>query len=73
VVRCHHQPSRRSLCSKVIPHFEHVIRLKAEGKILAGGLPVGDRAFVFIIEAPTNDKSDRIVRDMPAWASSNGR
>jgi hypothetical protein len=57
----------------VIPHFEHVIRLKAEGKILAGGLPVGDRAFVFIIEAPTNDKADRIVRDMPAWASSNGR
>jgi hypothetical protein len=28
-----------------------VIRLKTEGKILAGGLPVSDRAFVFIIEA----------------------
>jgi len=51
----------------VIPHFEHVIRLKAEGKILAGGVPVGDRAFVFIIEAPSNDEADRIVRDMPAW------
>ena len=51
----------------VIPHFEYVIRLKTEGKILAGGLPVGDRAFVFIIEAPSNDEADRIVRDMPAW------
>jgi hypothetical protein len=37
----------------VIPHFEHVIKLKAEGRILAGGIPVGDRAFVFIIEAPS--------------------
>ena len=51
----------------VIPHFEHVIKLKTEGKILAGGVPVGDRAFVFIIEAASNDEADRIVRDMPAW------
>lgn len=51
----------------VIPHFEYVIRLKTEGKILAGGVPVGDRAFVFIIEATSNDEADRIVRDMPAW------
>ena len=51
----------------VIPHFEYVIRLKAEGKILAGGVPVGDRAFVFIIEADSNDEADRIARDMPAW------
>ena len=51
----------------VIPHFEYMIRLKAEGKILAGGIPIGDRAFVFIIEAASNDEADRIVRDMPAW------
>ena len=51
----------------VIPHFEYVLRLKTEGKILAGGVPVGDRAFVFIIEAASNDEADRIVRDMPAW------
>jgi len=51
----------------VIPHFEYMIRLKAEGKILAGGVPVGDRAFVCVIEAASNDEADRIVRDMPAW------
>jgi len=51
----------------VIPHFEYMIKLNAEGKILAGGLPVGDRAFVCIIEAASNDEADRIVRDMPAW------
>jgi hypothetical protein len=31
----------------VIPHFEYVIRLKTEGKILAGGVPIGDRALVY--------------------------
>jgi muconolactone delta-isomerase len=51
----------------VIPHFEYMIRLKAEGKILAGGIPVGDRAFICIIEAASNDEADRIVRDMPVW------
>lgn len=51
----------------VIPHFEYMIRLRTEGKILAGGLPVGDRAFVCIIEAASNDEADRFVRDMPAW------
>ena len=30
-------------------------------------MPVGDHAFVFIIEPPSNDEADRIVRDMPAW------
>ena len=51
----------------VIPAFEYVGRLKAEGKVLAGGLPVGDRAFVCIIEAASNDEVDRIVREMPTW------
>src|SRR5690348_7248853 len=53
----------------VIPHFDYLIRLKAEGKILAGGLPVGDRAFVCIIEAASNDEADKIVRDMPLWGA----
>lgn len=51
----------------VISHFDYLIRLKVEGKVLAGGLPVGDRAFAVIIEAASNDEADRIVRDMPAW------
>ena len=46
--------------------------MKAEGKILAGGIPVGDRAFICIIEAASNDEADRIVRDMPVWGSLNG-
>src|SRR5205085_10488436 len=55
--------------SSVIPHFDYMIKLRAEGKILAGGLPVGDRAFVCIIEAASNDEADRVVRDMPLWGA----
>jgi muconolactone delta-isomerase len=51
----------------VIPACDYVIRQKAEGKILAGGVLVGDRAIVCIIEAASNDEADRIVRDMPIW------
>src|SRR5260370_34311840 len=51
----------------VIPHFDYLIKLQGDRKILAGGLPVGDRAFVCIIEATSNDDADRIVRDMPLW------
>ena len=51
----------------VIPHFDYMLKLQTEGKILAGGLPVGDRAFACIIEAASHDEADRIVRDMPLW------
>jgi hypothetical protein len=51
----------------VIPHFDYLLKLQGDGKILAGGLPVGERAFVCIIEAASNDEADRIVRDMPLW------
>src|SRR5258708_24997959 len=51
----------------VIPHFDYLIKLQAEGRILAGGIPVGDRAFALIIEAASHDEADRIIRDMPLW------
>ena len=49
----------------VLPAFEYISKLKAERMVVAGGLPVGDRAFVCIIEAASNDEADRIVREMP--------
>jgi muconolactone delta-isomerase len=74
LVEANHGPLPRSpqetlelLEMTVIPHFDYMIRLKREGKMLAGGLPVGDRAFVCIIEAASNDEADRIIRDMPMW------
>jgi hypothetical protein len=51
----------------ILPTFDHLLALEKEGKILAGGLPVADRAFVFIVEASSNDEVDRLIRDLPAW------
>ena len=40
-------------------------------KIIAGGLPVGDRAFVFIVEAKSNDELDQMIRSLPMWGELN--
>jgi muconolactone delta-isomerase len=40
---------------------------KKEKKIIAGGVPVGDRAFVFIAEAKSNDELDQMLRRLPMW------
>ena len=40
---------------------------KPRKRILAGGLKVGARAFVFIAEAESNEKLDRMLREIPFW------
>jgi hypothetical protein len=51
----------------ILPTFDALLKLEAEKKILAGGLPVADRALVFILEASSNDEADQILREIPAW------
>jgi muconolactone delta-isomerase len=53
----------------ILPSFDMLLKLEAEKKILAGGLPVGDRAFVFIVEATSNDEADQLLRNIPMWGS----
>jgi muconolactone delta-isomerase len=55
--------------SIVLPSFAEFKRLEAEKKIIAGGLPVGDRSFVFIVEAKSNDELDRMLRSIPMWGT----
>jgi hypothetical protein len=51
----------------ILPTFDELMKLETEKKILAGGLPVGDRAFVFIVEAASNEELDQLLRRIPAW------
>lgn len=51
----------------ILPTFDALMKLEAEEKIVAGGLPVGDRAFVFIAEAASNEELDQLLRRIPAW------
>ncbi|WP_221249088.1 muconolactone Delta-isomerase family protein [Desulfuromonas versatilis] len=53
----------------ILPSFDALIRLEEQKKILAGGLPLGDRAFVFIVEAASNEEVDRMLRTIPMWGA----
>jgi len=53
----------------VLPSFDQLIGLEKKKKILAGGLPVGERAFVFIAEASSNEELDQMLRRLPIWGS----
>ena len=53
----------------VLPSFDQLIELEKKRRILAGGLPVGDRAFVFIAEASSNEELDQMLRELPIWGS----
>ena len=59
------EEAREVLEKTILPSFAALNKLEAEKKILAGGLPVGDRAFVFILEARSNEEVDQLLRDLP--------
>ncbi len=61
------QEALQVLEKAVLPNFDALMRLEADKKIIAGGLPVGERKFVFILEASSNEEGDQILRDLPAW------
>ncbi len=50
----------------ILPSFTQLIELQKKKKI-DGGLPLGDRAFVFIAEAKSNDELDQMLRSLPMW------
>jgi hypothetical protein len=51
----------------VLPSLDALNKLQDEKRILAGGLKVGERAFVFVAEAESNEKLDRMLREIPFW------
>ena len=51
----------------VLPGHEALINLKSEGKILAGGCPVGERAIAFIVEADSPKELDSLSLEIPFW------
>jgi hypothetical protein len=53
--------------SAVLPGFEALINLKSEGKIIAGGIPVGERAIAFIAEADSPKELDSLLLEIPFW------
>ena len=55
------------LQSIILPSFKELISLEKRKKIIAGGIPVGERTFIFIAEAKSNDELDQLLRKLPMW------
>jgi hypothetical protein len=53
--------------SAVLPGHEALINLKSEGKVIAGGYPVGERAIAFIVEADFPKELDSLLLEIPFW------
>jgi muconolactone delta-isomerase len=51
----------------VLPSFEALNRLESQNTILGGGIPVGERAVAFIVDAGSNEELDQILRNLPFW------
>jgi muconolactone delta-isomerase len=51
----------------ILPSHDVLTNLKAEGKLLAGGYAVGERAAAFIFEVDSNEELDSLLRDLPYW------
>ena len=50
----------------VIPSLDQAAKWEKEGKI-KGGVPVGQRAVVFVVEASSNEELDQMLRSLPIW------
>jgi hypothetical protein len=55
------------LNNMIVPNFKMLIEWEKKKKISGGGVPVGDRALVFIAEAKSNDELDKMLRQLPVW------
>ena len=51
----------------VLPGHEAMENLRSEGKILAGGFRVGERAITFIVEADSPEEVDQLLYWIPFW------
>ena len=51
----------------VLPGHESLSNLKSEGKLLAGGFPLGERAIAFIVEFDSPEELDSVLMGIPFW------
>ena len=57
----------------ILPSHDALTNLKAEGKLIAGGYSVGERAGAFIFEVDSNEELDSLLQGLPYWGLINFR
>jgi muconolactone delta-isomerase len=51
----------------ILPSFDLLAELEAQGKIVAGGVPVGSRTASFVVEAANHGELDQLLEGIPWW------
>ncbi len=51
----------------LLPTHDALTNLKSEGKVIAGGYPVGERGAAFIFDADSNAELDSLLQSLPIW------
>ena len=54
----------------ILPSLEALIALKAQGKVLAGGYPSGQRSIMLIVEADSEEGVLEMLERVPCWDAS---
>ena len=54
----------------ILPSLESLIALKAQGKVLAGGYPSGQRSIMLIVEADSEEEVLGMLERVPCWDAS---
>lgn len=50
----------------ILPTFDALMKMERK-KLISGGLPVGERTIIFVLEASSNEEADKLLRGLPAW------
>ncbi|NNE83064.1 MAG: hypothetical protein HKN28_03750 [Alphaproteobacteria bacterium] len=58
---------KAGLLATVSATLEMLNGLHADGKIVAGGVPAGQKRHVFIVDAGSNDEVTELVQSLPLW------
>ena len=51
----------------ILPSLEALRELQAQGKVVTGGYPIGDRFMVFVVEADSEEHLQQMLEDVPLY------
>src|SRR5215212_349717 len=49
----------------ILPSVEALASLTAQGKVVTGGYPIGDRFMVFVVEADSEEEVHEVLESLP--------
>ncbi len=55
------------MSNRIYTSIEAAVKLEEEKKVIAGGVLVGKRTGVVIVEVDSNEELDRLLTSLPLW------